>query len=80
MDIAIHSPWNLSVEEANESQPQVFRAGNATKSLEIVTALHSELAEEVMGKIGIMHKTFESRRYNPSVIHNRLEELVNTDE
>ena len=28
-----------------------------TKSLEFVTALYNELAEEIMEKIGIMHET-----------------------
>ena len=51
MDISIQSLWNSSVEETNESRPRGFRAGNTTKSLEFVTAFHSELAEEVMGEI-----------------------------
>ena len=75
MSISIIPQWNLSVEEANESWPQGFRTGNTTKSFEFVTAFHIELAEEVMGETGIMHKTVESRRYNPNVNHNRLGEL-----
>ena len=75
MDIAIHSLWNSLEEQANESWPQGFRAGNMTKSLEFVRARHRKLAEEVMGEIEIMHKTVESRRYNPIVIHNCLEDL-----
>ena len=75
MDIAIHSLWNSSVEEANESRPRGFRAGNTTKSFEFVTALHSELAGEVMEEIASMHETVASRRYDPSIIHARLEDL-----
>ena len=44
MDIAIHSLWNLLVEEANESWSWGFRSGNMTKLLDFVKALHSELA------------------------------------
>ena len=75
MDIAIHTLWTSSAEDANESQPRGFRAGNTTKSLEFVKALHNELAEEVMGEIEIMHETVESRKYDPIIIHNRLEAL-----
>ena len=75
MDITIHFRWNLSVEEANESWPRGFRAGNTKNPLEFVKALHSELAEEVMGEIEIMHETVVARRYDPSIIHDQLEVL-----
>ena len=75
MNIAIHFLWNLLVEEANKSWPRGFRAGNTKKSLKFVSALHSELAEEVIRQIGNTHGIVESRRYDPIVVHNCLEEL-----
>ena len=38
-------------------------------------ALHSDLAVEIMDEIQLMHDTVASTRYDPVVIHSRLEEL-----
>ena len=52
-----------------------FQSREYEKTFEFVTALHSELAGEVMDELEIMHETVVSRRYDPSIIHARLEDL-----
>ena len=68
-------PLELVSEGGQQVSVTSFKSGNTTKLFGFVTALNSELAVGIMDKIQIMHDTVASTRYDPVVIHSRLEDL-----